>query len=122
MRLFGEGELLEADADFESFGAVGGGISAGIEFPAPLVLTNATDNWAFNVQVRGFHREYDAADPSISATVRRDNEFRFDAQLFMPLASRAGLFAGIGWQRIDSNIPNYSVDNFTALSGLRVQF
>ncbi len=122
LRLFGEGELLEADADFESFGAVGGGISAGIEFPAPLVLTNATDNWAFNVQVRGFHREYDAADPSISATVRRDNEFRFDAQLFMPLASRAGLFAGIGWQRIDSNIPNYSVDNFTALSGLRVQF
>jgi hypothetical protein len=61
---------------------------------------------------QGSRRWFDAANPEISDTVRRDDDLRIGGQIFGPLQSGFGVSVDAGYFERFSNIQNYDLNNF----------
>jgi hypothetical protein len=116
------GRDVDASADFQSYGEVGVSLSASIDVPAPVNLTKGGAVWTFSLDTRGMSRTYSAANPVVSATIRKEHEFRVDAQIYAPISASVGVFAGVGWRDVSSNLPNYEIENVSVMGGLSARF
>jgi tetratricopeptide (TPR) repeat protein len=68
-------------------------------------------------------RWYDSPDPSVNPDVsRQDDIFQFDAVNTIPLTEDWSLTQQVQYLLDDSNLPNYSYDNFTVAISARWRF
>lgn len=71
----------------------------------------------------GYHRTGAANGKSpISNKIRKDNDFRFNGTVAVPLDSGWSVFTTLGWQDHQSNLPNNEFENFSATLGANVRF
>ena len=116
------GRNVKARVEYQSYGEIGVSLSASVDVPAPINLTKGASVWTFSLNTRGVSRTYSAANPVVSATVREEHEFRADAQIYAPVSTHVGVFAGVGWRDVRSNLPNYEIDNVSVMGGLSARF
>ena len=116
------GRKVDASADFQSYDEFGVSLTASVDVPAPVSFTKEASSWTLSLDARGFTRGYDAANPIVSATVRDEDEIRADAQIYAPITGTVGVFAGLGWRDVGSNLPNYRIENFSVMGGLSARF
>ena len=90
------GRNVKARVEYQSYGEIGVSLSASVDVPAPINLTKGASVWTFSLNTRGASRTYSAANPVVSATVREEHEFRADAQIYAPVSTHVGVFAGVG--------------------------
>ena len=68
-------------------------------------------------------RWYDSPDPSVDDDIsRQDNIFQFDAVNTIPLSEDWSLTQQLQYLLDDSNLRNYSYDNFTVAMSARWRF
>ena len=87
-------------------------------FGRPLTFTPTPWTVSFNI---GFYdKSYDEANPGVDASVvRQDDSLRTSASLVIPLTSRLSLLTTAGYTDVDSNLPNYTNENwFSSISVL----
>lgn len=116
------GRNVETETEFQSYDEVGVSLSASVDVPAPVNLTKGASVWTFSLDMRGMSRTYSEANPVVSATVREEHEFRADAQIYAPISASVGVFAGVGWRDVRSNLPNYEIHNVSVMGGLSARF
>lgn len=69
--------------------------------------------------------EYDAANLKLfpdEVEPRDEDRWRFDASATVPFTSNVGLLAGVAYTTQDSNVDQYTFDNFQATLGAAVSF
>lgn len=120
--LTGEAASIGADEDYEAYQEFSARLFAWKDIPAPFDVSSAGLPWIVTFSAEALNRNYDEANQAVSPNVRNEREYRLDSQLVVPVAASASVFVGAGWQDVRSNLPNYTFDNFTALSGINVRF
>lgn len=120
--LIGGAADVNASQHFEAYQELKARVFAWKDLPAPVNFTSAGLDWTVTLSAEFLNRNYDAANPAVSPNVRNDKEYRVDGQLIIPVAVSASVFAGVGWQDVHSNLPNYTFDNVTVLGGVNVRF
>ena len=65
---------------------------------------------------------FDAPDIAVAPATRRDDTWEVGVALDAPINAHLGISAAITYQRQNSNIPNYSYDNWSVLGGPTARF
>ena len=82
-----------------------------------------TRNWSVAPFVRYVDTSFDAANPSINAgIVRQDKQWTTGVLFNAPITAVLGVSAAIQYDKTDSNIPNYSLNNFSVMAGPTARF
>jgi hypothetical protein len=90
-------------------------------FAAPLNLTDRA--WAASLSVSGSMTEYDGPNSTIDPDVTRNDEtLRLNLLLTVPVTDDLALIATAGYTLVDSNLPNYEYDNYSASVGVIRRF
>lgn len=85
-------------------------ISYARSYASPIAASRGT--WTTSVWLGQQHRRYDAADPSISATiVRTEDESRIGVTQTIPLAEQWFVLGSVEHARNRSNVPNFRYRN-----------
>jgi hypothetical protein len=110
---------------FESYDEVGLGFTVNARVPSPFEgskdLEFAANPWNVSFSANYTHRVREEANPIISNKIRKDNDFRFNGTVAVPLDSGWSVFTTLGWQDHQSNLPNNEFDNFSATLGANVR-
>ena len=89
---------------------------------APLV-PGIVPTWSVSPYLKLLQTSFDGPNPVIdSATTRHDQEIQVGVVLDTPIAKGFSLVTNVQFARIDSNIPNYRLHNFSVLTGPTVRF
>lgn len=107
------GDLLaghkNADAGFESFTDLGGGVSLTHVFADGVV-----DGWSLTGNAFYRRSAYSDPDPAVDPDVSRtDDRVDLGLSLGIPLTEALSLSLGVRHSENDSNLPNYEFDNTT---------
>jgi hypothetical protein len=90
-------------------------------FDAPLGLTD--DGWTASFDVYASLKEYDAPNPTIdSSETRNDETIRTNLLLTIPLRNDLAMILNGAFTKVDSTLPNYEYDNFSASVGFLTRF
>lgn len=87
-------------------------------FGRPLTFTPTP--WTCSFSVGFYDKTYDEANPGVDANViRQDKSLRSSASLVIPLTTQLNLLTTAGYADVDSNLPNYTNENwFSSISVL----
>ncbi|WP_424627132.1 tetratricopeptide repeat protein [Bradyrhizobium sp. SYSU BS000235] len=106
---------------FQSFDQWGAEAALTFEFAPPFEMISR--NWSVAPFVRRIDTRFDAANPFIDPlTVRRDGTWSVGALFDMPLTKTFGLSTAVQYDRTDSTLPNYRLDNFSVMFGPTARF
>lgn len=106
---------------FQSFDQWGLEAALTVEFAPPF--ETMARNWSVAPFVRRVDTRFDAANPFIDPlTVRKDGMWSVGALFDMPLTRTLGLSTAVQYDRTDSSLPNYRLDNFSVMFGPTARF
>lgn len=110
-----------ASSDWESYRETDLGVSWIHTFAAPGDVTPAP--WSTSVSLDRLWRNYSGADPAIDPGVTRyDREWIFGASLTIGLSDQLSFVLQAGYDRVGSDIPNYSYINTSATGAIGYKF
>jgi hypothetical protein len=116
-----EGEIRDADADYQSSWEVGGLLGGSLAIPSPVEKQN--DPWVLVVTGGYLYRDYDEPDPTINAQESEIDEEAFvQGILTVPISDGWALQAAGGYRNIDSNYDTKKFDNINASLAAVKQF
>ncbi len=91
------------------------------EFTPPFEMI--ARNWSVAPFVRYYETRFDAPNPFIDpATTRRDNQWTVGALFNAPINNTFGISAAIQYDKTNSTISNYRLDNFSVMAGPTARF
>lgn len=99
------------------------GVSAAVQhsFQAPFALTAAP--WTTSLDLYASVREYDGPNPVIDPDETRNDEIiRTNLLLTIPLGADLAMILTGGFAKVDSTLPNFEYDNFSASVGFLRRF
>jgi len=114
-------EFDGAKVDYQSNQELG--LYGGIDYlyDAPFGLT--ADLWQASFTATGIFTGYDAPDPSVDASVtRQDSEYRLNFVNTVPITRDVALVGQVEWLDNRSNLPNFQFNNLTVLFGATLLF
>lgn len=112
------GDSAFAFQAFDQWGVEG---AVTFEFTPPFEMI--TRNWSVAPFARYLSTQFDAANPSINAAViRHDKQFTTGVLFNAPVTPVFGFSAAIQYDKTDSNIPNYALNNFSVMAGPTARF
>jgi hypothetical protein len=123
LRLEGRGLYRRGDSDlvYQSFDAWGLEAALTWEFAPPFV--SIPRNWSISPYVKYTNTKFDAANPNIDpTTVRRDNQWSAGAILNTPITKAIGFTTTLQYDRTNSTLPNYRLNNFSVIAGPTFRF
>lgn len=92
-----------------------------LEFAPPFVWMSR--NWSIAPFARWIDTRFDAANPFIDPfTVRSDRQWSVGALFNAPITRNFGLSAAVQYDKTDSSLPNYRLDNFSVMFGPTARF
>ena len=107
------GRFVDTKKDFLDFNAVN--VSLGVLQAYASPIDAMPLDWWFSFGAKYEGRWFDGADPSIDNDVKRqDDVYRISATNLIPLDDAWSLTQQVEYLIIDSNLSNYSYDNFAA--------
>lgn len=116
--LYRRGESAFAFQSFDQWGA-----EAALTFEFAPPFEKISRNWSVAPFVRRVETRFDAANPFIDPlTIRRDGTWSVGALFDMPLTGTFGLSTAVQYDRTDSTLPNYRLDNFSVMFGPTARF
>lgn len=116
--LYRRGESAFAFQSFDQWGA-----EAALTFEFVPPFERISRNWSVAPFTRYVATRFDAANPFIDPlTVRRDGTWTVGALFDMPITATFGLSTAIQYDRTDSTLPNYRLDNFSVMFGPTARF
>jgi hypothetical protein len=116
--LYRRGESAFAFQSFDQWGA-----EAALTFEFAPPFERISRNWSVAPFTRYVATRFDAANPFIDPlTVRRDGTWTVGALFDMPITATFGLSTAIQYDRTDSTLPNYRLDNFSVMFGPTARF
>jgi tetratricopeptide (TPR) repeat protein len=107
------GERKHAAVGFESDWEAGGVLGGTVSFASPI--TASPSPWSLDLQLGLLTRDFDVANPMISATPESDQELSVLGTLNVPVSTNWSVLASVGYRRVYSN---YDIDAFDDLSGV----
>ncbi len=82
-----------------------------------------TRNWSIAPFVKYIETRFDAANPFIDPlVVRRDDQWSYGGILNMPINTTFGVSVAVQYDKVNSNLPNYRLDNFSVIAGPTARF
>ena len=111
----------DAAADFNSNREyiIGGVVN--IQYAPPMGLTNWP--WRLDLSVLGIVTDYQAPDPTIDPTmIRQDQEWRVNVVNTFGFSREWSAFVQFGYSNNQSNLPNFTFDNFSGVVGVTRSF
>ncbi|CEG08560.1 hypothetical protein BN961_01976 [Afipia felis] len=123
VRLEGRGLYRRGDADFVYQAFDSWGLEAALtwEFAPPFV--SIPRNWSISPYFKYANTRFDAANPNIDpATVRHDNQWSAGAIFNTPITKAIGFTTTLQYDRNNSNLPNYRLNNFSVIAGPTFRF
>jgi len=123
LRLEGRGLYRRGESDlvYQSFDAWGLEAALTWEFAPPFV--SIPRNWSVSPYVKYTNTRFDAANPNIDPTiVRRDNQWSTGAILNTPITKAIGFTTTLQYDRTNSTLPNYRLNNFSVIAGPTFRF
>lgn len=97
--------------------------SASLRHAIPSPISVLPGSWVFSLSLSGDFARYDAPDPSVDSSItRRDDKWRLNALASIPLANNVALITSAGYADIQSNLANYTYDNWSVSLGVVAQF
>ncbi len=110
-----------ADAAYQSTNNFAEELAVSARFAAPLPVIHVP--WSVSPYVKLLQTRFDGPNPYIDSIItRRDDEIQFGLVLDTPVTAGIDVVTNIQEARVDSNIANYRVRNFSVLSGPTVRF
>ncbi len=105
----------------QDFNAVWGELDFVWRFAPPI--ESIAQQWTLSPFVRLSSTMFDAPDLSIAPGItRHDRKWQVGAALDAPLTADLGLSLAATYERVDSNVTNYSYDNWSVLFGPTARF
>ena len=123
VRLEGRGLYRRGDSDFvfQSFDQWGIEGALTVEFMPPFL--SIPRNWSIAPYVKYANTRFDAANPFIDPlTVRRDDRWSAGAILNTPITKAIGFMTTVQYDRTNSTLPNYRMNNFSVIVGPTLRF
>jgi hypothetical protein len=111
----------ESNFAFQSFDQWTAEAALTIEFAPPFEMMSR--NWSVVPFAKYIMTDFDAANPFIDPlTVRADKQWIVGAMFNAPIAKGFGVTATVQYDKVDSNIKNYTQDNFSVMVGPTARF
>ena len=88
---------------------------------APL-LPNIPTQWSVSPYVKLLQTKFDAPNPYIDNVTQHDHELQAGLVIDTPLSAKISVVTNIQFARVESNIPNYRLHDFSVLTGPTVRF
>jgi hypothetical protein len=123
LKLESRGLFRRGDSDFvfQSFDQWTAEAALTIEFAPPFEMMSR--NWSVVPFAKYITTDFDAANPFIDAlVVRRDRQWIVGAQFNAPIAKGFGVTATVQYDKVESNIRNYTQDNLSVMIGPTARF
>ncbi|OJW66077.1 MAG: hypothetical protein BGO65_03235 [Afipia sp. 64-13] len=106
---------------FQSFNQWGAEAALTFEFAPPLL--SLTRNWSVSPFVRLLETRFDAPNPFIDPlTIHRDTMWTAGAIFNAPITRNFGISTAIQYDKTNSSLPNYRLDNFSVMFGPTARF
>ena len=106
---------------FQSFDQWGLEGALTYEFAPPF--ESITRNWSISPFVKYIATRFDAPNPFIDPLVmRRDNQWSVGTILNTPINTTFGISIAVQYDKVNSNLPNYRLDNFSVIIGPTARF
>ncbi len=111
----------DASLVFQSFDQWAFEAALTLEFGPPVAWMSR--NWSIAPFVRWIDTRFDAANPFIDPlTVRSDHQWSVGALFNAPITKNFGISAAVQYDKTDSSLPNYRLDNFSVMFGPTARF
>jgi hypothetical protein len=111
----------ESNLVFQSFDQFTAEAALTVEFAPPFEVLSR--NWSVIPFVKYIQTDFDAANPFIDPfTVRVDKQWIAGAMFNAPIAKGFGVTATVQYDKVNSNIKNYTQDNFSVMVGPTARF
>jgi hypothetical protein len=115
------GRGADTKKDFLDYAGVQSSLGLYQAYGSPIAAL--PQDWLFGLAAGYEHRWYDSGDPTVRpGHARRDGIWQFDASNTIPLSDSWSLTQQVEYLRDDSNLRNYSYDNFTVALSARWRF
>jgi hypothetical protein len=106
---------------WQSFDQEGFDAGLHIEFAGPFASVPVF--WSVVPYASVLWSSFDAADPSVdNNTVRRDFEYRAGLLVDLPMATNFGFSGMVQYERTNSNLPNFRIDDLSVMFGPTARF
>ena len=106
---------------FQSFDQWGAEAALTFQFSPPF--ETITRNWSVAPFARYTETRFDAANPFIDPlTLRRDNQWSVGALFDAPITNMLGVSVAVQYDKTNSTLPNYRLDNFSVMFGPTARF
>ncbi len=110
-----------ADTDYQSYDGYTAEIAFALRFDPPS--QKIPHKWTLGPFVRFSSTSFDAPNPNVDPTqARSDKHWTTGVIVDAPLTAHFGLNGAVTYARANSNIPNYSYDNWSAMLGTTARF
>lgn len=123
LKLDSRGLYRRGDSNFafQSFNQWTAEAALTIEFAPPFEIMSR--NWSVVPYAKFIKTDFDAANPFIDPlTVRVDKQWIVGAQFNAPISKGFGVTATVQYDKVNSNIKNYTQDNFSVMIGPTARF
>jgi len=123
LRLDMRGLVRRGDSTFsyQSFDQWGAEAALLYEFAPPI--EGIMRNWSIAPFVKYIATHFDTPNPFIDPfTTRADNQWSVGGILNMPVNTTFGISAAVQYDKVNSNLPNYRLDNFSVIIGPTARF
>ena len=111
----------ESGFNFQSFDQRGLEAALIYEFAPPFA--SITRNWSIAPFVKYIETRFDAPNPFIDPLVlRRDTQWSVGGILNTPINTTFGISTAVQFDKVNSNLPNYRLDNFSVIIGPTARF
>lgn len=111
----------ESNFAFQSFNQWTAEAALTIEFAPPFEMMSR--NWSVAPFAKYIKTDFDAANPAIDPfTARADKQWIVGAMFNAPIAKGFGITATVQYDKVQSNIKNYTQDNFSVMIGPTARF
>ncbi len=123
LRLDTRGVVRRGDSafNFQSFDQWG--LEAALTYEFAPQFESITRNWSIAPFVKYIETRFDAPNPFIDPIVsRRDNQWSVGGILNTPINTTFGISTAVQYDKVNSNLPNYRLDNFSVIIGPTARF
>lgn len=106
-----------AGRDYFAYEGIDGRVTYALRYADPYLGTDGL--WGTSFSAGPALRRYDGADAAVDASkTREDMEWRFGATQVFPVNDWGALMLAVEYTMVDSNLSNYSYNNFTGMSSI----
>jgi hypothetical protein len=123
LRLDTRGLVRRGDATlaFQAFDQWG--LEAALTYQFAPPFESITRNWSIAPFVKYIGTRFDAPNPFIDPLVmRRDDQWSVGGVLNTPINTTFGISTAVQYDKVNSNLPNYRLDNFSVIIGPTARF